>query len=95
MCQAIPRQVLEVTVDRALALVDGEPTWVDRRPIDDLAVGEYVVVYAGVALERVSAEDAVEILRFYEELETMLSDAGDPPTMATSTNPGPTGGPVS
>ena len=95
MCQAIPRQVLEVTADRALVLLDGEPTWVDRRTIADLSVGEYLVVYAGVALERLPTEDALELLRFYGELETMLSDGDVLPPVVTSTDPRKTDSPTS
>ena len=75
MCQAIPRPVLHVSGDRAEVLYDGVPTWVTVRGIPDLAVGEYVVVYAGNALERLAAADAEEMLAFLSGLEQMLAEA--------------------
>jgi len=74
MCQAIPRSVLEVTVERARVNVDGEEMWVDRRAVPELQVGDYVVVYAGAALEKMPEDEALEMIRFYEEFESMLAE---------------------
>ena len=94
MCQAIPRPVLSVSADRAQVLLDGVPTWVDRRTVPDLSVGEYVIVYAGVALEKLPTDEALELLRFYEELEAMLSDGSVLPDVTTSTDPSTSGAPA-
>jgi hydrogenase maturation factor len=67
--------VLSLDGDRAEVLYDGAPLWVAARGIEDLRVGEYVVVYAGQALERIPKEDAEEILAFYDDLERMLAEA--------------------
>lgn len=75
MCQAIPRKVLSLAGEQAVVLYDGLPLEVTVRGIDDLQVGEYVVVYAGQALERIPIEDAEEILAFYDDLENMLEEA--------------------
>jgi hydrogenase expression/formation protein HypC len=75
MCQAVPRKVLQVDGERAEVLYDGIPLWVTVQGIPDLAVGEYVVVYAGQALERMPEDEAEDMLRFYAELERMLEEA--------------------
>jgi hydrogenase assembly chaperone HypC/HupF len=75
VCQAIPRPVLSVSGDRAEVLYDGVPTWVTVHGIPDLAAGEYVVVYAGNALERMAAADAEEMLTFLSGLDQMLAEA--------------------
>ncbi len=75
MCQAIPRRVLRVAGTRVQVDYDGRPTWVDATGLDDLAVGEHVVVYASRALERMAPEDVEEILGFYAGLEAMLEEA--------------------
>ena len=75
MCQAIPRRVLQVADQRAEVLYDGASIWVAAHGISDLQVGEYVVVYAGQALERLSTDEAEEMLRFYEELDRMFVEA--------------------
>ena len=53
MCQAIPRKVLSIAGEQAEVMYDGAPLSVIVRGIDDLQIGEYVVVYAGQALERI------------------------------------------
>ena len=75
MCQAIPRRVLQVRERRAAVLYDDVPTWVAVHGIAGLTVGEYVVVYAGQALERLPTDEAEEMLRFYEELDRMFVEA--------------------
>jgi hydrogenase maturation factor len=54
---------------------DGVPTWVTAAGITDLEVGEYVVVYAGQALEKLDTAEAEEMLAWYADLETMLEEA--------------------
>ena len=41
----------------------------------DLKVGEYVVVYAGQALEKMDNAEAEEMLAWYASLESMLEEA--------------------
>jgi len=75
MCQAVPRRVLQVDSPRVEVDFDGVPTWVAAAGIADLQVGEYVVVYAGQALEKMDAADAEELLAWYAELEALLDQA--------------------
>ena len=75
MCQAIPRKVLAIHGEQAEVMYDGAPLSVIVRGIDDLQIGEYVVVYAGQALERIPTADAEDILAFYDDLEQMLEEA--------------------
>lgn len=75
MCQAIPRRVLRVGNQRAEVLYDGEPIWVAAHGLGTLAVGDYLVVYAGQALERIDSDEAEAMLAFYDDLEGMLEAA--------------------
>ncbi len=75
MCRATPRPVLQVEDGRAQVLYDGEPRWVAARGIAGLAAGQYVVVYADEAIERMESDEAEDILRFNDDLERMLEEA--------------------
>ena len=75
MCQAIPRRVLRTDGDRVEVDYEGQPTWVSALALPDLQVGEYVVVYAGQALDRMAKEEAEELLAFYAGFEQMLEEA--------------------
>jgi hydrogenase maturation factor len=46
-----------------------------RAALADLHVGDYVVVYAGQALERMDSTEAEEMLAWYASLESMLEEA--------------------
>ncbi len=75
MCQAIPRRVLRVDEQRIEVDYDGRPTWISALALPDLQVGEYVIVYAGQALERMPTDEAEELLAFYASLEDLLEEA--------------------
>ena len=73
MCQAIPRPVLRVDGERLEVDVDGRAQWVIAPGLPPLTPGDFVVVHAGAALEKMSREDAEDILRFYADLEELLA----------------------
>jgi hydrogenase expression/formation protein HypC len=68
MCVAIPMQV--VSIDGSMAQVDaaGMVATVGLDLVDDVAVGDYVIVHAGYAIQRLSAEEAEETLAILERL---------------------------
>jgi hypothetical protein len=72
-----PRPVLgdEVVAQKVVDRHHHDQAAVDATGLDDLAVGEYVVVYASRALERMDPEDVDMVLGFYAGLEAMLEEA--------------------
>lgn len=77
VCQAIPRPVLRVEGERVEVAVDGRPQWVTAAGLPPLAAGEYVVVYAGAALERIPTAEAEAMLRALAELETLFAESAE------------------
>ena len=75
MCRAVPHKVLELAGDRARVLEIDREHWVRVAAMPDLTPGEYVVVFAGQALERIPNDEAEEFLAFNAEMEKMLEDA--------------------
>lgn len=69
MCLAMPRRVLRVEGERAEIDWDDEPLWVATGGTPDLAAGDYVLVHAGQVLDRVTSEEAEEILALYASLD--------------------------
>jgi hydrogenase expression/formation protein HypC len=69
MCLAIPRRALRIHGERVEIEWEGEPLWVAAGGMLDLAVGDYVLVHAGMVLDRISAEEAEQILALYASLE--------------------------
>ena len=68
MCLAIPMKVVEI--EGAIAQV--EEAGVRRAArvdlIENVQVGDYVIVHAGVAIDRLDPEEARETLRLFEEM---------------------------
>jgi hydrogenase expression/formation protein HypC len=68
MCLALPRRILTVQPDRVLVEWEGGPLWASTGGLLELQPGEYVLVHAGLVLERVSAAEAEGLLALYAEL---------------------------
>jgi len=87
MCLAIPMKVISI----AGPLADVEEAGVRRQVRVDLVegvrTGDYVIVHAGVAIERLDAEEAEETLRLFAE---MVSAAGQEAAAGMQGHPHPT-----
>jgi hydrogenase expression/formation protein HypC len=75
MCLAIPALVVEI-LEQEQAIVD---TGGVRKPIstallDEVAVGDYVIVHVGFALSRLDPEEAAETLKLFAEMAEAISD---------------------
>ena len=74
MCLAIPAQVVEM-VDDEHAVVDmsGVRKLISIALLDELAVGDYVIVHDGYALSRLDPEEAAETLRLFSEYSALTA----------------------
>jgi hydrogenase expression/formation protein HypC len=74
MCLAIPARILELDADTDQAVVSlgGVKKPISMALVDDAAVGDYVLVHVGYALNKVSPEEAertLELIRAAGELD--------------------------
>ena len=71
MCLAIPGKIIEM-VDEASRVVKVDVGGVRRNVsvalLDDVGVGDYVLIHVGFALSKVDEREARETLRLLEEL---------------------------
>ncbi len=68
MCLAVPYRIISKENNKAIADVFGVKKEIDIRIIEDVEAGEYVLVHAGFAIQRVSQEEAKETLELLIEL---------------------------
>ena len=70
MCLAIPVRV-EKLLDEETALADigGVKKEINVALIDDLAVGDYVILHVGYALNKIDSEEAEKTLALFAELD--------------------------
>ena len=67
MCLAIPAKIEEINESRAQVDIRGLKRSIGLQLLPDARVGEYVLVHAGFAIQRIDAAEAEETYRLLEE----------------------------
>ncbi|MFZ1415163.1 MAG: HypC/HybG/HupF family hydrogenase formation chaperone [Defluviicoccus sp.] len=76
MCLAVPARITELLADGlARAEVGGITKVVNLCLVDDVAVGDYVIIHVGFALSRLEPEEAAATLALFAEAG-MLDPSG-------------------
>ena len=75
MCLAIPAQVTElVDIEHAVVDMGGVRKLISTALVDDVQIGDYVIVHVGYALNRLDPEEAAETLRLIAEFSEVAHD---------------------
>ena len=72
MCLAIPLKITEINGNEAVGERSGVRRKIRLDFIENPKLGEYVIVHAGFAIERLGAEQAEESIRAAEEVENEI-----------------------
>ncbi|MER2150832.1 MAG: HypC/HybG/HupF family hydrogenase formation chaperone [Candidatus Limivicinus sp.] len=72
MCLAIPLKLIEINGNDAVGEAMGMRRKVRVDLISEPKIGDYVMVHAGFAIERLAEEQALEDLETWEELQHAL-----------------------
>ena len=70
MCLAIPAKVVSIDGTSALVSIENVEYTASLLLIDDVSPGDYIMLHAGFAIEKVDPEEAAETLRLLIEMET-------------------------
>ena len=69
MCLAIPAEVTKLLPDEmAIVSIDGVSKEISVALIENLAVGDYVIIHVGYALTKIDPEEARRTLELLREL---------------------------
>jgi len=68
MCLAVPAKVMERNGDAAVVELGGVRREISLMLLDDVSVGEWVIVHAGFAIERLSEEAAEQTLSLFRQI---------------------------
>lgn len=73
MCLAIPARVAEI-LENELAIVElgGVKKQISLAMVDDVAVGDYVIVHVGYAINRLDPDEAARTLALFAEIAEAL-----------------------
>jgi len=69
MCLAVPMKVLSLEDGKAQVDLSGLKRDVDVRFLEGLRPGDYVIVHAGFAIEKLDADEAEKTLSLLREIE--------------------------
>ncbi len=68
MCLAIPMRLVQIDGATGVAEVDGVSRQVRLDLLPEVALGDYILIHAGLAIARVDAADAEETLALLRNL---------------------------
>jgi len=69
MCVAVPMKIKRIKDDKGVVEIGGTERGVSFKLLRDVQVGDYVIVHAGFAIQKLDEKEALETLKLFKELE--------------------------
>ena len=66
MCVAIPAKIIEIYEHESLVDFGKIKKKVNTFFIEDIKIGDYVLIHAGCAVEKISEEEAIETINLFK-----------------------------
>jgi hydrogenase expression/formation protein HypC len=74
MCLAIPSKIVKIENDMGTIDVDGVKRRVSLLLLEDPQVGDYVIVHAGFALQKIDEKAAMESLEILRKAASLMDE---------------------
>ena len=71
MCLSVPAQVIKIEGEQAEVPVGGTIMNANLSMVDDVNVGDYILLHTGFALQKIDAEEAEETLKTFSEFNEL------------------------
>jgi hydrogenase expression/formation protein HypC len=68
MCLGVPMQVMTIDGETAICEIDGVRREASLMMVEGVSVGDFVLIHAGFAIEKLDREDAEETLRLFRQI---------------------------
>lgn len=80
MCLAVPMKLVEIGADgKGVAELEGSRHGVDLSLVSDVRLGDYVIIHAGFAIEKLDQAEADATLELFAEIARATAPgAGEP-----------------
>ncbi len=69
MCLSVPGEIVEIKGSTAKVNISGNKVDANIQLITEPQIGDYVLVHAGFAIEKISEEEAKETLELFKEYD--------------------------
>lgn len=71
MCLSIPAKVEKIEDEMAVVSVGGTKYNASLQMLDDVNIGDYILLHTGFAIQKLTPEEAEESLKVFEEFEEL------------------------
>ena len=71
MCLSIPAKIDSIDGDMAMVSVGNVTYRASLQLLDDVKIGDYILLHTGFAIQKISEEEAAETLRIFDEFEDL------------------------
>lgn len=72
MCLAVPSKIIGINENTGIVDVDGVKREVSLHLIENPEIGDYVMVHAGFAINKVDEDEALETLKVLREIAASI-----------------------
>ena len=72
MCLAIPMKVIEIKNSEGIVELGGVQREVNLQLVEDVSVGDYILIHAGFAIQKLDRGEAEKTLSFLREMAEMV-----------------------
>ncbi len=73
MCLAVPMQISSIRdAGMAIGTAEGMQSEINLSLLEDPNIGDYVIVHAGFAIEKLDEQEALERLKLFDELAEVM-----------------------
>ena len=74
MCLAIPAKVLSIDNQTATVDMAGNQTLADTSLLENVSVGDYIIIHAGMAIQKLDEKEAIITLGLFRELAEKMAE---------------------
>jgi len=71
MCLSIAAKVISIEGKTSIVSVGGAEYEANLEMVEDVNVGDYILLHTGLAIEKLNEEEALETLKTFEEFEEL------------------------
>ncbi|MCD6169363.1 MAG: HypC/HybG/HupF family hydrogenase formation chaperone [Candidatus Latescibacteria bacterium] len=68
MCLAIPMKVIKIKGSEGIVELSGVEREVNLQLVEDVSVGDYILIHAGFAIQKLDREEAEETLSYLRQM---------------------------
>jgi len=77
MCLSVPAQIVKIEGQMANVSVGGAVFRAGLHMVENVSVGDYILLHAGFAIQKISETEALETIKLLKEMEDAENDMNE------------------